>query len=164
MTSSSPPSLLPHRLKRWKIRRPPLLALTLLAALALATMASATSEITKLTGNAGENADFFGSDVSLDGNLLALGLSSGRRRPNRPRCGLRLPPGGAIWFESTKLAASDPGKRDYLGEVIATNGTLVAAGSNSENVPEGESGAVYTGTIGDVSDADLVYMPIVTNR
>ena len=76
MTSMHPPSLiskrpLSNRAGRGKNRRRWLVALALLTALALATTASAATEITKLTGNAGENADFFGSDVAFDGNVLA---------------------------------------------------------------------------------------------
>jgi hypothetical protein len=125
------------------------------------------ASVGSLQADVPRRSDFFGSSVALAGDMLAIG-ASGDASSSR---GLRgdptrrdLPESGAIylygqqgsdWVRSAYIKASNPDRRDYMGDRVALFGDTVVTASVFESSASmgiggddtsntlGKSGAVY---------------------
>ena len=99
---------------------------------------------TKLTASDGDQSDYFGYSVSIDGDAAIVG--SYGDDDNGYNSGsayiYRLIKG--VWIEETKLLASDGAYDDYFGRSNAISGDTVIVGAYGDDQTNGESsGSVY---------------------
>jgi hypothetical protein len=98
----------------------------------------------KLTASDGDVTDYFGGDVWLDGDRLAVG-ASGDDLPGGTDAGSAyiFSRSGTAWSEEAKVTASDGVTWDYFGSAVAVEGdTLLVSAPEDIHGPE-EQGSVY---------------------
>lgn len=98
-------------------------------------------ELTKLTASDGASGDWFGTSVSLDGNVALIGACQQGYYPEEK--------GAAYVFdvstgeELLKLTASDGANDDYYGGSVALSGSYGLIGSDSDDAAGTNSGSAY---------------------
>lgn len=101
------------------------------------------SNVAKVIAADGQNQDFFGNAIAVDGNIIVVGASGNDSN--------KIGAGAAYIFErklskwqlSKKLIVSDGAANDHFGVSVAVNGDTVVVGANGSNVKGTDSGAIY---------------------
>lgn len=86
-------------------------------------------ETQKLTALDTGQADNFGKDVALGGDLAVVGVDGDDDFAFNTGAAYIFRREGDLWIESTKLTASDPDESDRLGFSVSLSGGLVVAGA-----------------------------------
>ena len=99
---------------------------------------------TKLTANAGEAYDHFGSSVAIDGNYAVVGADYDD--DNGGQSGsvyiYERDPGGN-WTNETKVTASDAAAGDHFGYSVSISNDYVIVGAVTDDDNGDDSGSVY---------------------
>lgn len=99
----------------------------------------------KLTAIDGEILDNFGSSVSLDGDLLAIGAEADISVSAQGGSAYIFKRNGTIWTQQQKLRAIDGGLTDRLGHDVALKGDTLLVGALYHNIgTNDDQGAAYS--------------------
>lgn len=130
------------------------------------------SELAKLLASDGEEEDFFGAAVCINGDYAVIGATGNDDAcPTDPDCdsgsayvfrrddnGTPGIPGDDIWIEQSKLTASDAADGDRFGESVCIVEDYIVVGASGDDDGGNNSGSAYAfrrddnGTPGDPSD------------
>ncbi len=113
---------------------------------------AAWGEVAKLTAPDAAELDFFGSSVSISGDLVlvgatrddAAGLNSGSAYVFSRDEG-----GTNAWGAATKIVASDGAADDQLGSAVAISGTTAVVGAAFGDSTVADSGSAYVFTLAE---------------
>ncbi len=111
----------------------------------------------KLTASDGAINDFFGHDVSVNGDTAIIGpwVEDGPAGIDRGSAYVFVCT-GTIWYQLQKLTASDPGESDYFGHSVAIDGDTVVAGAPGDSGPAGnDQGSAYAFVAGARCPSDV---------
>jgi MYXO-CTERM domain-containing protein len=106
----------------------------------------AWTEQQKVTASNGQDSDFFGSSVALNGNLLASGAPGNDDKAAGAGAVYAYTRTGSTWSNEQKILASDGAASDSFGRSVAISSTYLAAGANLDDDAGANSGAVYVYT------------------
>jgi hypothetical protein len=98
------------------------------------------TEEAKLTASDRASEDYFGYDVSIDGDYAIIGAYGDDSNTGAAYIFKNT---GAGWIEETKITASDRETGDYFGLDVFINGELVIVGSPNDDDNGANSGAAY---------------------
>jgi len=98
------------------------------------------NEQQKLTASDGENYDFFGSSVSIDGDFAIIGADM---KNDQTGSVYVFKYNGTSWNEQQKLLASDAEEHSSFGKSISIDGENVLIGSPKRDDIYIDSGAAY---------------------
>ena len=101
----------------------------------------------RLTPSTIEAADQFGSDVSIDGNVVVVGASVAQKFnfPIRDGAAFVFQFDGIDWVETDALRAPDAFSFELFGDAVGVSGTDVLVGARRDRNSNGfEAGAAYT--------------------
>jgi autotransporter-associated beta strand protein len=121
---------------------------------------TATGTITqnvKLTASDGAGSDFFGTSVSLSGNIGLVGATGDDRGTTATQEGSAyvfrsLDTATGTITQNVKLTASDGAASDRFGISVSLSGDQFTIGSQGKN---SNTGKAYTGTVSSVTTLDL---------
>jgi len=95
-------------------------------------------EEAKLTASDGEENDFFGFTVALDGDVLIVGAHLDDDITNGEAVGsayiFRYNPGTGMWNQEQKLQPLDPGFNDQFGYSVGISGNTAVIGAYSDDL------------------------------
>ncbi|MGH9838560.1 MAG: putative Ig domain-containing protein [Blastocatellia bacterium] len=102
----------------------------------------------KITAADGATFDYFGTDVALDGDTVAIGAKYAKIGTNKDQgAAYVFRRYGATWLFEKKLTAFDGAADDYFGGGIALSGNTVAVGAKRKQIgTNGNQGAAYVYT------------------
>ncbi|MEP7340229.1 MAG: putative Ig domain-containing protein, partial [Acidobacteriota bacterium] len=101
------------------------------------------SQQQKLTANDGAASDFFGRDVSVDGNTVVAGADRHNVGGNADQGAAYVyTRSGSTWSQQAQLTANDGALNDYLGSAVAVSGDTALVGAEGDD----PSGAAYVFT------------------
>jgi len=103
-------------------------------------------EVKKLTPSDGEDYDFMGYSVSIDGDTVVAGADGDEEKgvaAGAAHVFCRNQGGPDNWGEVKKLTASDGEARDHFGVSVFINGETIAVGSYGDNARGAQSGSAY---------------------
>jgi hypothetical protein len=104
------------------------------------------TEQAKLVANDGNDLDFFGNSVAIQGDTVVVGApdSSESQPGTNPGSAYVFVHANGAWALETKLTANDPADDDFFGESVSLNGNTVAISASGVDV-DGQSncGAIY---------------------
>jgi len=98
---------------------------------------------TKLLASDGMENDFFGSDVSLDGDVMVIGAAEFDYNEGGPGSAYVFRYNGSDWIEEAKLLASDGDYLDYFGMVVSMKDDVIVIGARNEDENGLSAGAAY---------------------
>mgnify|MGYP000642752938 CR=1 FL=1 len=103
------------------------------------------SEQTKLTASDGVSGDYFGTQVSIDGDSIVIGADSDDDKGHNSGSAYIFTRTEDSWVEQTKLIATDGQNGDYFGGAVAIDGDTVLVGASSDCVDDiTDSGSAYS--------------------
>ena len=112
----------------------------------LALQATTTfSQQAKLTASDGDNNDFFGISVAIDGDTAVAGAPLDNGDLSNQGAAYVFTRSGTTWTEQQKLTASDGKANDLFGTSVAIDGDTVVAGAPGDG-GTANSGAAYVFT------------------
>ena len=98
-------------------------------------------EICKLTANASQAGDLFGSAVALDGNFALVGAPTASTfNTSSPGFAVLFQKSGDTWNEVDHFSASDGSNNNKFGAAVALQGDTALIGA-----PQSDDGAINTG-------------------
>ncbi|MEW6074598.1 MAG: FG-GAP repeat protein [Planctomycetota bacterium] len=95
---------------------------------------------TKLTAGDGGPNDYFGSDVSLNGDTALIGADSDNTSSGSAYVFVRT---GSTWIQQAKLVASDATAYDYFGSGVSVEGDTALIGAPCDDDLGSYSGSAY---------------------
>ncbi len=105
------------------------------------------SENAKLTASDGEDYDYLGNAVAIDGSTIVAGAHGDDDRANAAGAAYVFVRPGGGWTtgtETAKLTASDGAVQDFFGMAVAVEGDTVAAGASGDDVGSNDDqGSAY---------------------
>lgn len=110
----------------------------------------------KLTATDGDDVDWFGSDVALDGTTALIGARLDDD-PNGDRAGSAyvFEKSDGNWSQQTKLSADDGDGRDRFGYSVALSGDTALVGAFIDEDPHGlKAGSAYVFDLSEGSEGD----------
>ncbi len=100
-------------------------------------------QVKKITASDSATSDYFGYQVVLDGDRLAVGSGHGNSRQGAAYIFERNSGGTENWGEVKKLTTPDGQIDDQFGWSIALSGDTVGVGAYADNDHGADAGAVY---------------------
>jgi hypothetical protein len=104
------------------------------------------TEQQKLQASDGEEYDYFGRSVALDGNTLVVGAEGEDSGASNAGAAYVFTRSGSTWTEQAILYASNSGEDDYFGKNVAISGDTVVVGAYKEDSEGSDAGAAYVFT------------------
>jgi hypothetical protein len=99
----------------------------------------------------GEDQDFFGEAIALDGDTAVIGVSRDDDFGSDSGSVYVFVRSASTWFQQVKIRAPDARSGDRFGEAVALDGDTIVIGAPGRHEAVASSGAVYvytwTGTI-----------------
>ena len=100
-------------------------------------------EKAKLVAADAMEGDEFGSDVSVDGDLVVVGAVADDDAGPNSGSAYVFRRQGTNWVEEAKLTASDGASGDNFGISVSTSGDFIAVGARNDDDMGNDSGSVY---------------------
>jgi hypothetical protein len=97
----------------------------------------------KLRASDGVENDYFGRDVAIEGEWIAVGADGHDGFAARGGAVYMFRREGGAWVQRQKLGAADIGSHWELGQSVDMDGSLLVAGAEEANGTVEESGAAY---------------------
>jgi|CXWL01.1.fsa_nt_gi hypothetical protein len=97
----------------------------------------------KLTASDAEQGDFFGSSVSISGDVIAVGASGKRASGYRSGAAYVFERQGALWAEQAKVMAADIDDDALFGYATVLRGGTLVVGAPYDDEFTVSNGAVY---------------------
>lgn len=104
------------------------------------------TEQQRLTASDGQDEDYFGQSVAIDGDTIIVGAQFEDGAGYNRGAAYVFTRSGTTWTEQQKLTASDPEDEDYFGVSVAIDGDTVVVGANLEDGAGTNRGAAYVYT------------------
>lgn len=100
-------------------------------------------EVTKLLASDGVEADWFGADVSIDGEAAVVGAHFENHGGSDLGAAYVFANDGTEWKEVAKLTPGDGEELDFFGTSVAISGESALGGANFEDENGASAGAAY---------------------
>jgi hypothetical protein len=105
------------------------------------------TENAKLTASDGDDYDYLGNAVAIDGGTIVAGAHGDDDRANAAGAAYVFARPGGGWTtgtETAKLTASDGAAQDFFGMAVAVEGDTVVAGASADDVgSNADQGSAY---------------------
>ncbi|KAL7484987.1 hypothetical protein ACHAWX_000202, partial [Stephanocyclus meneghinianus] len=110
-----------------------------------AGMAYRCSSQTKLTAAYGAAEDYFGTSVSISGNVVVVGAKYDDDIGDASGAAyiFELNESTGEWNQKAKLTASDGAGGDYFGTSVGISGNIIVVGADSDDDKGSNSGSAY---------------------
>lgn len=102
----------------------------------------------KVTASDGEATDYFGSSVSIDGDVMIIGSSRDDDTGSSSGSAYVYERMGGVWDSEVKLTADDAAGDDRFGGSVSISGDLIIVGSDYDDDDGLNSGSAYLFTRG----------------
>jgi alpha-tubulin suppressor-like RCC1 family protein len=101
------------------------------------------TEQQKITSNDVEADDYFGWNVSIDGDRMVVGANNEDTRGSNAGAAYIFERSGSTWSEVKKITAGDAQANDSFGYSVAIDGDTIFVGSINKDTNVTDAGAVY---------------------
>jgi len=101
------------------------------------------TEQQKLTSSDGDEADWFGASVALDGDTAVVGAPWDSLAGNQSGAAYVFTRSGSAWTEEQQLAPADAAANDEFGTSVAVSGDTAVVGAPHNDDQGNESGSAY---------------------
>lgn len=116
-------------------------------------------EEAKLNASDGAERDYFGSSVSLSGDVAVIGAYGDDDAGSESGSAYVFRFDGSHWIEQLKLTAADGAEADHFGDAVAVDGRVAVIGAHLADDGGLNSGSAYVYGIGASFDCDLDLVP-----
>ncbi len=105
----------------------------------------------KLLDSDGEESDWFGESVAVNGNTIVIGIASDEEVAPAGGSAMVYRYNGNSWQEQRRFLASDGSEGDVLGSSVSLDGDRVLAGADGVRDNGEDSGSAYVFTIPEIA-------------
>ena len=110
----------------------------------------------KLTASDGNQNDYFGMSVSIDGDTVLIGADGDDDNGNKSGSAYVYPLSNGVWTQQQKLTASDGAERESFGYGISLDGDTAFIGSHGDSTYYSGSAYVFVRSNGVWSEQQKI--------